>query len=561
MTYHSIASRLLPGQRDLNALMQAQACIVFKPDSTIQFANSQFLTTMGYSLKELKGKKHALFVDSAFAKSEEYLAFWAELRKGEIQTAEFLRWTKNGSPLWLQASYIPVKNLWGKTTRIIKIAQDTTARKLRDANFESQVNAINKSQAVIEFDMSGTILHANQNFLDCMGYTLEEVSGKHHRMFVTSAEAKSTEYTGFWDNLRRGSFQAGEFRRIHRSGRDVWIQASYNPVFGLDGRPLKIVKFASDITTAVEQRNLSEILSLVADGTDNSVLICKPDGTTEYVNPGFTQLTGYSSDEILGKKPGSLLQGPHTDPDTIVRIRNKLQKCEAFYEQILNYTKAGEPYWISLSINPIFDDNGLIQRYVSVQADVTAVKMRAVEDATRLSAIRASSATADWSANGELMDASPMLLSLLQCEDLAQAAPLLRDLRSEVTSGLLGGTLAKGVGLDHSAMLKLASGEPIYMETTFNYVLTVDGSISKLTMYARDTTQQHLTFKRIKSVVETINALATQTHMLSLNAAVEAARAGDHGRGFGVVADEVRELAGRSSESAEEITRMLHERG
>ena len=348
-----------------------------------------------------------------------------------------------------------------------------------------------------------------------------------------------------------------------KDGRDVWIQASYNPILDLSGAPCKVVKIATDITAAVEHRKTSELLSLVAGGTDNSVLICSADGRTEYVNAGFTRLTGYAPEEIVGRTPGSLLQGPDTNPGTVARIREKLAAGEPFDEQILNYTKTGVPYWISLSINPITGPDGRLERFVSVQANITEVKMRALEDATRLATIRASLPTADWSVDGALLDASPPLLALLGCADLAAAGELLRpalDAASGRADGAVSGaSTGSGRGAPRDVSLLSADGGTVWLEASFDNVLDVDGSVTKRTMYARDATRQRLTIERIRTAVATINSLASQTNLLSLNATIEAARAGEHGRGFAIVAAEVRDLAGLSSASAGEIATMLED--
>ena len=545
-------------ERRLDALTGSQAAIEFDPGGRIRTANALFLETMGYSLAEIRGKHHRMFVDPAHAESEAYAAFWRALAAGESQVAEFTRYRKGGEVVWLEASYNPIRDRFGRVSGVLKVARDTTERKLRDLDFQGQVRAIRTSQAVIEFDLDGTILDANENFLATVGYTLEEVRGRHHSLFVDEAERDGAAYRRFWDELREGRFQSAEFRRVHKDGSDVWIQASYNPILDLAGRPRKVIKYATDITAVVAQRQTSELLSLVADGTDNPVVICDPHGRTEYVNAGFTKLTGYEADEILGRKPGELLQGPGTDADTVARIREKLSARQPFYEQILNYTKAGEPYWVGLSVNPVLDADGQPYRFVSIQADVTAVTMRALEDTTRLAAIRASIPTADWTAGGELLDVSPPLRALLGCDDVTAAGPLLRPLFARLAEERGGKRSGKGESVNLDIRLRSTDGEDIRLEGSFSEVFDADGSVSKVTLYARDATQQERTMKRIRAAVDTINDLAQQTNLLSLNAAVEAARAGEHGRGFSIVASEVRDLAEQSSRSASEIGELLH---
>jgi methyl-accepting chemotaxis protein len=219
---------------------------------------------MGYSIEEVRGKNHSMFVDAAYRASPEYAQFWQILRRGEFQAAQYKRIAKGGREVWIEASYNPIKDAQGKPYKVVKFATDITKRKLQDADFEGQINAINRSQAVIQLNPDGTILTANENFLGALGYTLAEVQGKHHSMFVEPSYKNSPAYTAFWDQLRQGKFQAAQYKRIAKGGREVWIEASYNPIFDASGKPYKVVKYATDITAqmvALEslRTNLSEI--------------------------------------------------------------------------------------------------------------------------------------------------------------------------------------------------------------------------------------------------------------------------------------------------------------
>jgi len=238
----------------LDALDRSQAVIEFTPDGTILTANANFLTTMGYTLPEVQGQHHAMFVEGAYRGSAEYRAFWDGLRRGIFQSAEFKRVAKAGRIVWIQASYNPVLDRTGRVVKVVKFAADITAQKLRALDSDGQLAALHRSQAVIAFDPTGTILDANQNFLDTVGYRLDEIVGRHHSLFVDAAEQAGADYRGFWGRLGRGAFAAGEFRRIARGGREVWIQGTYNPITDADGAVLKVVKFASDITAQVHER-------------------------------------------------------------------------------------------------------------------------------------------------------------------------------------------------------------------------------------------------------------------------------------------------------------------
>ncbi len=241
-------------QSILDALGRSQAMIEFKPDGTILTANENFLGAVGYSLEEIQGQHHRMFVDPAYANSNEYKSFWSDLADGKFNAAEFQRFGKGGNEIWIQASYNPVINKSGKVVRVVKIATDITEQKLRIADIEGQINAINRSQAVIHFELDGTILDANENFTGAVGYSLSEIKGQHHRMFVDPSYAASSEYRQFWEELAQGKFKADEFKRFGKGGNEIWIQASYNPIFDAAGRPFKVVKFATDITEQVMER-------------------------------------------------------------------------------------------------------------------------------------------------------------------------------------------------------------------------------------------------------------------------------------------------------------------
>lgn len=238
----------------LKAINRTQAVIEFNVDGIIRDANDNFLNAMGYTLAEVKGQHHSIFVDAAFKKSPEYAQFWASLGKGEPQVAEYRRLGKGGKEVWINASYNPIVDRAGKVTKVVKFATDVTAEKLRNADFEGQIAAISKSQAMIEFDLEGNILRANDNFLNAMGYVASEVEGKHHSIFVEEGYKSSAEYKAFWESLSRGEFKADEFKRIGKQGNEVWIQASYNPIMDMNAKPFKVVKFATDITAEVKER-------------------------------------------------------------------------------------------------------------------------------------------------------------------------------------------------------------------------------------------------------------------------------------------------------------------
>ncbi len=263
-------------QSKLDALDRSQAVIEFNLDGTIITANQNCLAAVGYSLPEVQGRHHGLFVSPAERSSAAYANFWAALNRGEFQSGEYLRLGKGGKEIWIQATYNPLLDASGKPYKVVKFCSDITARKLQAADYEGQIAAIGKSNAVIHFHLDGTIITANQNFLDATGYTLDEITGRHHRMFVPEADRTSAAYAAFWEKLKRGEFQAGEFKRVRKGGKELWLQATYNPIFDAAGRPFKVVKFCTDITAQVRMKaalkqtidiDLGKVTQAIADST------------------------------------------------------------------------------------------------------------------------------------------------------------------------------------------------------------------------------------------------------------------------------------------------------
>lgn len=388
----------------LDSLRRSNAVIEFNLDGKILGANTIFLSLMGYSAEEVVGKHHSMFIADNERSSSEYADFWRNLRAGEAMVAEFRRFAKGGREVWINGSYNPVLR-GGKPYKVIKVATDITEMKLKWARMESQLQAINRSQAVIEFTLDGHVVTANDNFLQVLGYTLAEIKGQHHRMFVDPAEASGAEYRQFWDRLRAGEFQVAEYKRIGKGGRTVWIQASYNPLFDAGGRVVGVIKFATDITA-----------------------------------------------EKL----------------------NRLHRAEAQAE--VNTGLGGVANAIS-----------------STSEQATAAAAAAVEASTNVNAVAAGS---------------------------AQLSSSVTEINNQVTKALT------------------ISNEAVEQANQ------ASATISSLVEDA----------KKIGSVIDLISSIASQTNLLALNATIEAARAGEAGRGFAVVAGEVKGLAAQTAKATGEIS-------
>lgn len=260
------AKELAVLESDLNAIRANIAFISFSPDGTVTDANKIFLDTMGYSYTEAVGKHHRIFCDKNYTGSSAYQQFWQQLNQGKPQTGTFTRLHKSGKAVYLQASYFPVLDDTGRVTKIFKLASDVTADQLALRDKNAVLNALDKSLAVIEFGPDGTILAANDNFLQTMHYQLSQLTGQHHRMFCFDGFYR--QHPDFWQRLSSGQVFAGRFERKDARGQSVWLEATYNPICDEQGDVYKVIKFASDISERVHSaRQAVEVAAATSEQT------------------------------------------------------------------------------------------------------------------------------------------------------------------------------------------------------------------------------------------------------------------------------------------------------
>ncbi|MEJ7643194.1 MAG: PAS domain-containing methyl-accepting chemotaxis protein [Chryseolinea sp.] len=587
--------QMLDMKGKLDAINAAFASIEFDPEGNIIHANDIFLEAMRYRLSEITGKHHSMFVDHTYARSNEYQKFWSDLRKGESQSGQFSRIAKNGQVIWLLASYTPVADEKGKVLKIIKLATNITESKTTNADFRGQVDAISKSQAVISFDMAGTIMEANENFLQPMGYTLDEVQGKHHRMFVEESYARSSMYTEFWAKLNRGEFISDEFKRVGKGGKEVWIQATYNPIFDLNHKPIKIVKFATDITRQ-KIKNADDEGQLEAIGKSNAVIEFNMDGTIITANDNFlSALGGYSLTEIKGKHHRMFVEPSYAMSKEYLEFWSKLNNGEFFVGTFARIDKRGKEVYIQASYNPIMDLNGKPFKVVKYALDMTevirAIKGMANGDLSLRCDTSVDNEGLTAEINKALQNLNGVLSNISEGSDVvARSSNLLQkkvdDMKrntTEVATAIA--QMAKGAQdqaqkTDESSKLVnhvMASANEMEnkanvinkaaergLESSNQGMRTVKVLVENMTGIKESATQTSQSIdvltKRTEEIGRTLNVItdiASQTNLLALNAAIEAARAGDAGRGFAVVAEEIRKLAEDSRKSAVEIEKII----
>jgi methyl-accepting chemotaxis protein len=477
-----------------DALGRSQAVIEFGTDGTIRTANDNFLKALGYTLGEIQGKHHSMFVDPSERDSAAYRDFWAALKRGEYQAAEYKRIGKGGKEVWIQATYNPVLDASGKPVKVVKFATDITARKIKSMEDAGQIAAIGRAQAVIAFEMDGTIVTANENFLRAIGYTLAEIQGKHHSMFVEQAERNSAAYREFWARLNRGENQSAEYKRVGKGGKEVWILASYNPVLDEKGKPFRVVKFATDVTSQkLSTADLAGQISAI--GKSQAVIEFNMDGTIIGANQNFLKTVGYALDEIRGRHHSMFVDPSERDGAAYREFWAALNRGEYQAAEYKRIGKGGKEVWIQASYNPILDLNGKPFKVVKYATDTTAQVL------VRMGNERVRGMMETVAAGAEELNAS--------VREISEAMTKSRDTAS----------------------------------TAVGRVEAADAQAKRLNEAAQS----------MSGIVELIGNITGQINLLALNATIESARAGEAGRGFAVVASEVKNLATQAKQATDKI--------
>ncbi|NQZ77761.1 MAG: PAS domain S-box protein, partial [Ekhidna sp.] len=518
----------IKAESTIAAVNAGWASIEFTPDGIILDCNDIWEKVTEYSRSEIIGSHHRLFCRDSYVQSNEYEQFWKRLAKGEVFNDEFRRKRKDGSELWINASYTPVRDNEGKVYKIVKIATDITDQKIKNTDFEGQIKAINESQAVIEFNMDGTIITTNDNFLQATGYDLHELKGKHHRIFCDPEYARSQEYKEFWEALNRGEYFSNEYLRRKKSGEDLWLQASYNPILNTDGEPYKVVKLATDITD--KKRALEELKRVVSAVVDEGSL-------RERANT--SNLAG-SEVELL-ELINQLMEGIGVPVLEVSDIISGLASGDLTKE--IKIVAKGD---------------------VKEMADGLTVAMNNINQL--MSSINDSSNRIAASAEQQLVKSDQMSGTTEQVAfAISQMAEGVHDQASQIdnASKLMNQVRnsAEQMGLKSDTINGSAKAGQENAKKGLGTVQQVVESMKEIKKSADITSDSiGVLTERSEEIARTLNVItdiAGQTNLLALNAAIEAARAGDAGRGFAVVAEEIRKLAEDSRTSAGDIEKVI----
>ncbi len=530
----------------LGAINQSFCYTKFNGEGILEDCNDIFANLFGYKKQEIIGKHHQLFVEEEFRKSADYENFWQQLRSGEIKSGEFLRKHKDGQDIFLRASYTPKLDRHGNISSIVKIAADITKEKEAQNRAAAIKDSIDLSYAYILFDPAGTILDANENFTHTMGYnSLDEYRGQHHSIFVPKTYASSMEYTDFWKDLREGKVQRGEFERISKNGHKIWLQASYSPVLNSNGRIDAVVKTAFDITSKKKSEELARDLKNTIDLSFGYIQF-DPNGNILDVNTNFVDLLGYSIEETVGRHHSIFVESSFANSQEYKTFWEELRSNKTQEGQFRRITKDGKEVWIQAAYTPIKNDAGEVQSIIKIAADVTAQRQATQQAKKELKNELFSNISEIASAVSQIASGARD-----QAEKIDRSS-------SNLEASLHSSETVTNKAHDIATAAKSGKQESEKGESLINGLVDL---MNGLTQTARQTEAAMEKLEKgtneINSILTIIQDIANNTNLLALNASIEAAQAGDSGRGFSVIAQEIRMLAENSRDSVKQIENQI----
>ncbi|PBQ34526.1 hypothetical protein CNR22_23000 [Sphingobacteriaceae bacterium] len=530
------------------------ASIEFDTNGNILTANANFLKAVGYSLEDIKGKHHRLFVDKNYANTADYSRFWVDLANGKENNDQFKRITKSGDEIWLQAVYSPVKDSTGKVIKVIKIATDITNQKNAALNAQGLKTTVDASFAEIEFDTKGNILEVNENFVRTLGYnSSKDILGGHHSMFVDNEYKRSLEYKKFWDDLGNGLTQAGEFKRITRDGKEVWIQAAYTPVTNEEGKVIKVIKIATDISSQVQMREeakqaaeelkaqeeeirqqmeemsatqeemarASAEMKGITTAIDSSFASIEfdPNGNILTANTNFLKAVGYSLEEIKGKHHRIFVDKNYSNTPDYSRFWMDLSNGKENNDQFKRITRSGDEIWLQAVYSPVKDNTGKVIKVIKIATDITLQKIAALNAQGLKSTVDASFAEIEFDTKGTIIDANENFVSTLgysNAKDLVgNHHSMFIDSETKRSSEYKKFWDDLGNGITQQGQFKRMTrdGKEVWIQAAYTPVKNDEGKVVKVIKIAIDiTAQKEATLETEKSTIEVkrvVSALAS----------------------------------------------------
>ncbi|MBS0425303.1 MAG: PAS domain S-box protein [Proteobacteria bacterium] len=502
-------SKSLEDGGKIEAINQTQAIIEFDINGYVLTANKKFLEAFDYTLQEVMGKHHRMFCEEAYEKSPDYQVFWDDLRAGKHKHGEFMRLNRQGRPVWLQATYTPILDADGKPYKIIKFASDITGAKLAALSNEGKVAAISRSQGIIEFDLAGNVLDANENFLKLMGYTLNEIKGQHHRMFVDKEEAASGAYRVFWQKLGEGEFYSNEYLRLGKNGKRIWIQATYNPILDLHGKPVRVVKFCSDITVA-KLHAMEMAARMDAVFSSSCILELSADGYILSANERMQNALGYGLGDLAGKSESHIQFEEDVRGNAHIDIWNSMREGHAKNIEVRRKRSGGTERWFLANFCPIMGLDGLLAKVMMLADDITTTKLDRLDAKGKLSAIDRAQAVIEFDMSGKVLAANENFLKLTGFG--------LDDIKGRHHRMFVDPEEAAGPGY-HAFWERLSRGEfesgeykrigknnrEIWIQATYNPIFDPQGNPAKVVKFASDVTAVKLRTSEFEAKVSAID--------------------------------------------------------